>query len=81
MCEALADHECSVSIGGRLITNFRFADDIVVNAEEKEEAGVLVDRLDTTTKRYKMEIGPDKSEQIDKNRNNKKKTHKKKNEN
>ena len=40
--EALDDHEVSVSIGGRLITNFRFADDIVVNAEE-QEAGVLVD--------------------------------------
>ena len=46
MCEALNDHEGSVSIGGRLITNFRFADDIVVNAEEEEEeAGVLVHRL------------------------------------
>ena len=32
MCEALDDNEGSVSIGGRLITNFRFADDIVVNA-------------------------------------------------
>ena len=61
MCETLDDHEGSVSIGGRLITNFRFADDIVVNAEEEEEAGVLVDRLDTTTTRYKMEIGPDKT--------------------
>ena len=58
MCEALDDHEGSVSIGGRLITNFRFADDIIVNAEE-EEAGVLIDRLDRTTTRYKMEIGPD----------------------
>ena len=61
MCEALDDHEGSVSIGGRLITNFRFADDIVVNAEVQEEAGVLVNRLDTTTTRYKMEIGPDKT--------------------
>ena len=61
MCEALDDHEGSVSIGGRLITNFRFADDIVVNADVEEEAGVLVNRLDTTTTRYKMEIGPDKT--------------------
>ena len=61
MCEAFDDHEGSVDIGGRLITNFRFADDIVVNAEEKKEAGVLVDRLDTTTTRYKMEIGQDKT--------------------
>ena len=60
MCEALDDHGSSVSIGGRLITNFRFADDIVVNADE-EEAGVLEGRLDTTTTRYKMEIGPDKT--------------------
>ena len=50
ICEALDDHEGSVSIGGQLISNFHFADDIVVNAEEEEEAGVLVDRLDITTK-------------------------------
>ena len=54
MCEALDDHENSVSIGGRLITNFRFTDDIV-NAEEEEEAGILVDRLNTTT-RYKRRL-------------------------
>ena len=47
MCEVLEDHEGSVSIGGRLITNFRFADDIFINAKEEEEAGVLVDRLDS----------------------------------
>ena len=68
MCEALDDHEGSFSIGGRLITNFRFADDIVVNAEEEEEAGVLVDRLDTTTIRY-MEIGPDKTKVMTNNPN------------
>ena len=67
MCEALDDHEGSVSIGGRLITNFRFADDIVVNAEE--EAGVLIDRLDRTTTRYKMEIGPDKTKVMTNNPN------------
>ena len=69
MCEALDDHEGSVSIGGRLITNFRFADDIVVNAEDEEAAGFLVDRLDTTTTRYKMEIGPDKTNVIINNPN------------
>ena len=69
MCEALDDHEGSVSIGGQLITNFRFTDDIVVNAEEEEEAGVLVDRLDTTTTRYKMEIGPDKTKVMTNNPN------------
>ena len=70
MCEALDDHEGSVSIGGRLITNNRFADDIVVNAEEEEAAGVLVDRLDRTTTRYKMEIGPDKTKVMTKKKKN-----------
>ena len=69
MCEALDDHEGSVSIRGRLITNFRLAEDIVINAGEEEEAGVLVDRLDTTTTRYKMEIGPDKTKEMTNNPN------------
>ena len=56
MCEALDDHESSVSIEGRLITNFCFADDIVVNAEEEEGAGVLVDRLDRSTIGYKPKV-------------------------
>ena len=69
MCEALDDHEGSVSIGGPLITNLHFADDIVVNAEEEEEAGILVDRLYTTTTGYKMEIGPDKTKVMTNNPN------------
>ena len=69
MCEAFDDHEGNVSIRGRLITNFCFADDIVVNAEEEEEAGILVDCLDTTTTRYKMEIGLDKTKVMTNNPN------------
>ena len=69
MCEALDDHNGSVSIEGRLITNFRFADGIVVNTEEEEEAGVLIDRLDRATTRYKMEIGPDKTKVMKNNPN------------
>ena len=61
MCEVLDDHEG--------ITNVRLAADIVVNAEEKEEAGVLVDRHDTTTTRFKMEIGPDKTKVMANNPN------------
>ena len=61
--EALDDHEGSVSIGGLLITN------IVVNAEVEEEAGVQVDCLYTTTTRYKMEIGPDKTKVMTNNPN------------
>ena len=35
MCEALDDHESSVSIGGQLITNVRFEVDIVENAVDE----------------------------------------------
>ena len=55
--------------GGRLITNFHLADDIVVNAEEEEEAGVLIYRLDRTITRYKMEICPDKTKVMTNNPN------------
>ena len=69
MCEAMVDRESSVSIGGRLTTKFRFADDIVVSAEEEEE-GVLVDRFETTTTTwYKIEIGPDKTKVMQNNPN------------
>ena len=44
-------------------------EDIVVNAEEEEEAGVLIDRLDRTTTRYKMKIGPDKTKVMTNNPN------------
>ena len=42
---------------------------IVVNAEEEEEASVLVDRLDTTTTSYKMDIGPGKTKGLTNNPN------------
>ena len=69
MCETLDDHKGSVSIGGRLVNNLRFAGDIVVNAEDEEETAVLVHLLDTTTTRYKMEIGPDKTKVVTNNPN------------
>ena len=47
MSEVLDNHEGSFSIEGRLITNFHFADDIPINAEQEEETDVLVDRLHT----------------------------------
>ena len=56
MCEALDKHQGSVRIDGRLLNNFRFTGNTVVNAEEEEKAGALV-ALDETTTRYKMRIG------------------------
>ena len=46
MTGALEDHEGSVSIGGRTITNLRFADDIDGVAGSEEELSNLVERLD-----------------------------------
>ena len=45
MTDALQDHEGSVSIGGRTITNLRFADDIDGLAGE-EVLAKLVEHLD-----------------------------------
>ena len=45
MTDALEDHEGTVSIGGRTITNLRFADDIDGLARDEEELAKLVERL------------------------------------
>ena len=55
MTDALEDHEGTVSIGGRTITNLRFADDINGSAGE-EELAKLVERLDEASTSYGMEI-------------------------
>ena len=69
ICKALHTHECRVSIGVRLITSFRLADDIDVNAEEEEEAGVLVDHLDTSTTKHKIYTGLNKTKGMTNNPN------------
>ena len=59
MSDALEEHDGKVSIGGRIITNLRFADDIDALAEEEQELEALVESLDKTCTRYKMEINAD----------------------
>ena len=61
MTDVLADHEGTVSIGGRTITNFRYADDIDGLAGEQEELAKLVERLDKTSAAYGMEISAEKT--------------------
>ena len=56
MTDALEDHQGTVSIGGRTITNLRFADDIDGLAGKEEELKSLVDRLDKTSAAFGMEI-------------------------
>ena len=54
MSNALEDHDGKVSIGGRNVTNLRFADDIDALAEEEQELEALVEYLDKSCTRYKM---------------------------
>ena len=60
MSDALEEHEGKVSIGGRNITNLRFADDIDVLAEEEQKLEALVESLVKTCTSYKMEISAGK---------------------
>ena len=61
MTDALEDHEGTVSIGGRTITNLHFADDIVGLAR-KEELANLVESLDKASIARDMEISAKKTE-------------------
>ena len=61
MSDALEEHDGKVSIGGRNITNLRFVDDIHALAEEEQELEALVESLDKTCTRYKMEISAEKT--------------------
>ena len=61
MTDALEDHEGTVSIGGRTITNLRFADDIDGIAGEEEELAKSVERLDKASTAYGMEISAEKT--------------------
>ena len=61
MTDALEDHEGTVGIGGRTITNLRFAGDIDGLAGEEEELANLVERLDKASTAYDMEISAQKT--------------------
>ena len=59
--DASEDHEGTVSIGGRAITNLRIADDIHGLAREEEELAKLVKHLDKVSTAYGMEISAEKT--------------------
>ena len=61
MSDALEEHDGKVSIGGRNMTNLRFANDINALAEEEQKLETLVESLDKTCTRYKMEISAEKT--------------------
>ena len=60
MTDALEDHEGTVSIGSRLITILRFADDIDGLAVV-EELAYLVERYGEDSTAYGMEISAEKT--------------------
>ena len=61
MTDALEDHEGTVSIGGRTITNLRFVDDIDGLAGEEEELANSVERLDKASTANGLEISAEKT--------------------
>ena len=61
MTDALEDHEGTVSIGGRTVTNLHLADDINDLAGEEEELANLDERLDKASTAYGMEISAKKT--------------------
>ena len=69
MTDALEDHQGTVSIGGKTITNLRFADDIDGHAGKEEELASLVDRLNKTSAAFGMEISAEKTKLMTNNAN------------
>ena len=61
MFDALEEHNGKVSIGGRNITNLQTADDIDPLNEDEQELEALVESLDKTCIRYKMEISAEQT--------------------
>ena len=69
MSDGLEEYDGKVSTGGRNIINLRFADDVDTLAEEEQELEALVECLDKTCTRYKMEINAEKTKLITNNVN------------
>ena len=61
MTYALEDHEGTVSIRSRTITNLRFADDNDGLEGEEEDLAKLVECLDKASTAYGIKIGAEKT--------------------
>ena len=69
MADALEDHEGSVSIGGRTVTDLRFADDIDGITEQEQELVKLVNYLEEASTAYDMQISAEKTKLMTNNTN------------
>jgi len=61
MRETLNGFQGGLQIGGRIGTNFRYADDIILLATSEAELQELVDRLDLVSSKYSLLINVDKT--------------------
>ena len=69
VADALEDHEGTVSIGGRIITNLRFADDIDGLAGQEQELVKLENHLEEAPKVYGMQISAENAQLMMNNTN------------
>lgn len=69
MTDALENHEGTVSIGGKTITNLRFADDIDGLAGEEQELVDLVEHLNEASTAFNMQISAEKTKVMTNNIN------------
>ena len=67
--DALNDHEGTVSIGGRNITNLCFADDIDGLAGRGDELADFVERIDKTSTAFGMQTNAEKTKLMTNNTN------------
>ena len=61
MREALEGHEGTVKVGGKAITNLRYADDVVLIASSMEELQNLVDRVKESSEDVGMSMNAKKT--------------------
>ena len=60
MRETLDGFQGGLQIGGRMITNLRYADDIILLATAEAELQELVDHLNRVSRKYSLLINVDK---------------------
>ena len=67
MADTLEDHEGTVSIRGRTITNLRFADDFDGLAGQEQELAKLVNHLQEASTAYGIQISAEKTQLVTNN--------------
>ena len=63
MREALKDFVGSVKVGGRTITNLRFADDVVLIAGNMNELQDLVNKVNVASNRFGLTLNQNQSDE------------------